>query len=129
MGEARRTPSLIQLQTFVSDAIRIVNNRPLTTISSTSDDLTPLTPSCFLGQHLAPNTPVNAFFDRGDLRRDYEYCSTLARACEKGGSGGTSYLSSEEWRLIATSFKRNFFLCLALYLSLLFGQKIAPNYE
>ena len=40
MGEARRTPSLIELQTFVSDAIRIVNDRPLTTISSTPGDLT-----------------------------------------------------------------------------------------
>ena len=80
MEEARRTPSLIELQTFVSDAIRIVNDRPLTTISSTPDDLTRLhTPSCFLGQHLAPNTPVSAFRDRGDVRRDYEYCATLAQ--------------------------------------------------
>ena len=76
MGEVRRTLFLIELQTFVSDAIRIVNDRPLTTISSTPDDLTPLTPSCFLGQHLAPNTPVSAFHYRGDLRRDYEYCAT-----------------------------------------------------
>ena len=79
VGEARRTPSLIELQIFVSDAIRIVNDRPLTTISSTPDDLPPLTLSCFLGQHLAPNTPVSAFHDRRDLRRDYEYCATLAQ--------------------------------------------------
>ena len=79
MSEARRKPSLIELQTFVSDAIRIVNDRPLTTLSDKPNDLKPLTPSCFLGQHLAPNTPVSAFHDRGDLRNDYLYNATLAR--------------------------------------------------
>ena len=79
MGEARRKPSLIELQTFVSDAIRIVNDRPLTTLSDKPNDLKPLTPSCFLGQHLAPNTPVSAFHDRGDLRNDYLYNATLAQ--------------------------------------------------
>ena len=79
MGEARRKPSLIELQTYVSDAIRIVNDRPLTTLSDKPNDLKPLTPSCFLGQNLAPNTPVSAFHDRGDLRNDYLYNATLAQ--------------------------------------------------
>ena len=74
----RRKPSLIELQTFVSDAVRIVNDRPLTTVSSVPNDLSPLTPACFLGQQLAPNTPVGAFHDTGDLRRDYHYNATLA---------------------------------------------------
>ena len=47
MGEARRKPSLIELQTFASDAIRIVNDRPLTTLSDKPNDLMPLTPVCF----------------------------------------------------------------------------------
>ena len=35
----RRKPSLIELQTFVSDAVRIVNDRPLTAVSSAPNDL------------------------------------------------------------------------------------------
>ena len=79
MGEARRLPSLIELQTFVSDAIRIVNDRPLTLISDMPNDLTLLTPSCFLGQQLSPNTPVSTFPDEGDLHRDFQYCAMLAQ--------------------------------------------------
>ena len=32
----------------------------------------------FLGQQLSPYTPISAFHDRGDLRQDYLYNSTLA---------------------------------------------------
>ena len=39
IGEARRKPSSIELQTFVSDAVRFVNERPLTSVSSHPDDL------------------------------------------------------------------------------------------
>ena len=78
IGEARRKPSLIELQTFVSDAVRIVNDRPLTSVSSHLNDLLPISPSSFLGQQLAPYTPISAFHDRGDLRRDYLYNVTLA---------------------------------------------------
>ena len=78
IGHARRIPTLIELQTFVSDAVRIVNDRPLTTPSDQPNDLLPITPSCFLGQKLAPYTPLGTFHDKGDLRRDYAYNSTLA---------------------------------------------------
>ena len=63
MGRARRKPTLIELQTFASDAVRIVNDRPLTTPRDQPNDLEPITPSCFLGQHLAPNTPLGTFHD------------------------------------------------------------------
>ena len=49
MGRARRKSTLIELQTFASDAVRIVNDRPLTTPSDQPNDLKPITPSCFLG--------------------------------------------------------------------------------
>ena len=78
IGEARRKPSLIKLQTYVSDAVRIVNDCPLTTVSSEPNDLAPISPSSFLGQQLAPNTPVSTFHDRGDLHRDFVYNNTLA---------------------------------------------------
>ena len=77
-GEARRKPSLIELQTFISDAVRIVNDRPLTTLSGRPNDVMPITPSSFLGQGLAPNTPLSTFHDRVDLRRDITYNATLA---------------------------------------------------
>ena len=78
MEKVRRKSTLIELQTFVSDAVRIVNDRPLTTVSSVLYDLSPLIPVCLLGQQLAPNTPVGAFHNTGDLRRDYVYNATLA---------------------------------------------------
>ena len=71
LEQIRRKPSLIELQTFFSDAVRIVNDRPLTTPGDQPDDLCPITPSSFLGQHLAPNTPICDVHDKGDLRRDY----------------------------------------------------------
>ena len=78
IGEARRKLSLIELQTFVSDAVRIVNDRPLTSVSSHPNDLLSISPFSFLGQQLAPYTPISAFNDRGDLRRDYLYNVILA---------------------------------------------------
>ena len=65
LEEVRRKPLLIELQTFVSDAARIVNDRTLTAVSSVSNDLPLLTQACFLGQQLAPNTPVGAFHNTG----------------------------------------------------------------
>ena len=78
VGETRRKPSLIELQTLTSDAVRIVNDWPLTTLSCEPNDLAPITPSSFLGQNLAPITPLSAFYDRGDLRKDFTYNSALA---------------------------------------------------
>ena len=78
VGHALRLPTLIELQTFTLDAVRVVNDRPLTTLSDQPNDLLPITPSCFLGQGLAPNTSLGKFYDKGDLRRDYSYNATLA---------------------------------------------------
>ena len=81
MDNCRRTPSLIELQTFFIDAVRIVNDRPITTVSDHPNDLSPLTPSCFLGQlfwALSLNTPLGGYHDKGDLRKDYIFNATLA---------------------------------------------------
>ena len=90
MSEIRRKPSLIELQTFMSDAVRIVNDRPLSTSSDKPIVLAPLCPSSFLGQQLAPYTPVSTFYDRGDLRRDYLYNATLTQKFR--GSWSKGYL-------------------------------------
>ena len=76
--ETRRKSSITELQTFTSDAVRIVNGLPLTKLSCEPYDLAPIAPSSFLGQNLAPNTPLSAFHDRGDLRKDFTYNSILA---------------------------------------------------
>ena len=52
MDNARRLPTLIEMQTFTVEAVRIVNDRPLTTPSDHFNDLLLITPSCFLGQKL-----------------------------------------------------------------------------
>ena len=78
LEQIRQKPSLIELQTFFSDAVRIVNDRTLTTLSDQPDDLCPITPSSFLGQHLAPNSPICDVHDKGDLRRDYIFNLTFA---------------------------------------------------
>ena len=61
----------------MSDAVCIVNDRPLISVSSHPNDLLPVSPSSFLGQQLAPYTPICRFHDRGDLRRDYCIMSPL----------------------------------------------------
>ena len=76
LDEVRRMPTLIELQTFTSDAVRIVNDRPLTSLSSEPNDLAALSPSSFLGQQLAPYTPLSSFHDEDDLRRDFRYNMT-----------------------------------------------------
>ena len=58
MDNARRLPTVIEMQTFTVEAVRIVNDRPLTTPSDHSNDLLLITPSCFLGQKLAPCNPL-----------------------------------------------------------------------
>ena len=88
MNEIRRKPSLIELQTFMSDAVRIANNRTLATVSNKPNDLVPLCPSSFLGKQLAPYRSVGTFHDRVDLRRDYLYNATLAQRFWESWSEG-----------------------------------------
>ena len=108
LEQTRRIPTLIELQTFFSDAIRIVNDRPSTTPSDQPNDLSPITPSCFLGQHLSPTTPLCAFHEKGDLRRDFIYNSTLADKFWL--SWMKSYLPTlqgrNKWRTLQTNLVR-----------------------
>ena len=50
---------------FFSDAVRIVNDRLLTTLRDQPNDLAPISPSSFLRQELAPNTPMGECHDTG----------------------------------------------------------------
>ena len=77
-SNTRRMPSLIELQMFLLGAVRIVNNRPLTTLSDQPNDLLPICPSSFLCQELAPNMLVGGFHEKGDLRKDFLYNANMA---------------------------------------------------
>ena len=88
MNKICQKPSLIELQMFMSDAIWIVNDQPLTTISNMPNDLTPMCRSSFLGQQLAPYTPIGTFHDQGDLRQDYLYNTTLVQRFWENWSKG-----------------------------------------
>ena len=102
VDDTRRMPSLIELQTFFSDAVRIVNDRPLTTLSDQPIDLLPICPSSFLGQELAPNTPVGGFHDKGDLRKDFLYNANMAHRFWLGWMQGYLPLLQKrnKWRTI-----------------------------
>ena len=105
LENSRRRPSLIELQTFVSDSVRIVNDRPLTTLSDQPNDLSPITPSSFLGQQLSPNTPLCGLHDQGDLRKDYLYNATLAHRFWLGWM--KSYLPTLQGRNKWRELKKN----------------------
>ena len=87
LEEVRRMTPLIELQTFVCDAVRTVNDRPLTALSSAPNHLSTLTPACFLGQQLAPNTSVRVFHDTTDLRQDYVHNTTVQQLVKSGCVG------------------------------------------
>ena len=65
LDQSRPRSSLIEIQTFTSDEVRIENDRPLTSLSDKPNDLAVITLSSFLGRGLSPNTPLSAFHNRG----------------------------------------------------------------
>ena len=68
IGEACCKSSLIKLHTFVYNAVRIVNDHLLTSVSIHLNDLLPIFPSSFLSQQLALYIPISTFHDQADLR-------------------------------------------------------------
>ena len=40
--------------------------------------MSPITPSSFWAEHLSPNTPLCGYHDKGDIRKDFLYNSSLA---------------------------------------------------
>ena len=54
MEQTHRKPFLIELHTFFTDAVGVVSDRPLTTLSNHSSDLCPITPSFFFGTAIGP---------------------------------------------------------------------------
>ena len=67
---ATHKPSLMELITFCSNAVRVVNKRTLTALSNDSIDLAVVTPASLLTPAFDPYTPVGRAHDRDHLRRD-----------------------------------------------------------
>ena len=66
-------PNLIELQTYVLNSTRLVNDRPLTPLSDDPKDYSAISPSSLLTPAFHPSTPVGAPHDKDDLRRDYRF--------------------------------------------------------
>ena len=58
-----------QLHTFLTECERILNARPLTSVSDDPRDCTALTPSMLLGSHDGQDLPIGASLGDGDLLR------------------------------------------------------------
>ena len=71
-------PSLMKLITFCSNAVRVVNERPLTALSHDPRDSAVVTPASLLTPAFDPYTSVGRAHDRDHLRRDYRFNVALA---------------------------------------------------
>ena len=75
----QRKPTLIELQTYVSNATRIVNDRPLTSLSDNPLDYNAITPASILTPSLDPALPIGHPHSTDHLRRDFRYNMALAQ--------------------------------------------------
>ena len=71
-------PSLMELITLCSNAVRVVNERPLTALSDDPRDFAVVTPASLLTPAFDPHTPVGRAHDRDHLKRDYRFNVALA---------------------------------------------------
>jgi len=60
-----------------------INNRPLTTLTEDSDDLTPLTPSMFMRDLPISGLPEREAMTQGDLRKAYKKLNALKEALQQ----------------------------------------------
>ena len=75
----QRKPTLIELQTYVSNATRIVNDRPLTSLSDDPLDYNAISPASILTPSLDPVLPIGHPHSTDHLRRDFRYNMALAQ--------------------------------------------------
>ena len=78
LGSSSHTPSLIELITFCSNSVRVVNERPITTLSDDPRDTTVVTPASLLTPGFDSYSPVGKAHNRDELRRDYRFNLALA---------------------------------------------------
>ena len=78
LDSSTHTPNLIELITFCSNSVRVVNERPITPLSDDPRDNTVVTPASLLTPGLDPYTPVGIAHERDELRRDFRFNLALA---------------------------------------------------
>ena len=70
--------NLSELITFCSNAVRVVNERPITALSEDSRDFAVVTPASLLTPSFETYSPVERAHDRDHLKRDYRFNLGLA---------------------------------------------------
>ena len=78
LDSSTHTPNLIELITFCSNSVRVVNEWPITPLSDDPRDNTVVTPASLLTPGLDPYTPVGIAHERDELRRDFRFNLALA---------------------------------------------------
>ena len=79
LDTAVHKPKFVELLTYVGSAVRIVNERPLVTLSDDSRDFTAITPASLLTPYLDPHVATGQPHDRDMLRRDYRFNLSLSQ--------------------------------------------------
>ena len=72
-------PTLVELQTYISNTTRLVNDRPLTSQSDDPRDYNAISPSSLLTPSLDPVVPIGQPHHKDHLRRDCRYNCALAQ--------------------------------------------------
>ena len=67
-----------ELLTFTTEVERIINNRPLTPVSSDPNDLEALTPNSLLIQRLDNSLPLDSFIKADGYKKSWRYVNWLA---------------------------------------------------
>ena len=99
---SKRMSNLIELQTYVLNSTRLVNDRPLTPLSDDPKNYSAITPSSLLTPALHPSTPVGAPHAKDDLRSDYRFNVALVHGfwerwitfCNRAKSGWKQWTTS-----------------------------------
>ena len=79
LDTAVHKPKFVELLTYVGTAVRIVNERPLVTLSDDPRDFTAITPASLLIPCIDPHVEVGQPHDRDRLRRDYRFNLSLSQ--------------------------------------------------
>ena len=74
-----RKPTIVELQTYISNVTRIVNDRPLISQSDDRLDYNAITSSSLLTPSLDPALPIGHPHTTDHLRLDYRYNAVLAQ--------------------------------------------------
>ena len=79
LDSSKQKPSLIELVTYMGNAVRIVNERPLVPLSDNAKDCTVITPASLLTPYASPYSIVGEPRHKDNLRRDYRFNVSLSQ--------------------------------------------------